>query len=222
MNTKNKVYVVGGSLATLFAPYGYTKANSIEEADIIVWLGGADINPKIYNEAPIDHGVNWYNEARDLAELEAYSRCRADQTKVGICRGGQLLNCLSGGKLFQHVDNHFGTHPCTDARTGRKFDIISIHHQMMRLGPLGQLVAYAEDVAEIKQSMYLNINLKKSAKENKVSNIIQMQSMKDPEVVYYPHTRSLCFQSHPEAGHKDTTEYFFDLLSRYHSRAQGL
>jgi hypothetical protein len=34
-------------------------------------------------------------------------------------------------------------------------------------------------------------------------------------VLYYPKTRSLCFQPHPEWGHKETEDLFFDLIEEY-------
>jgi gamma-glutamyl-gamma-aminobutyrate hydrolase PuuD len=51
---------------------------------------------------------------------------------VGVCRGAQFLHVMNGGKLFQHVDGHFGDHGMFDiVRKQRVERISSVHHQMV-------------------------------------------------------------------------------------------
>jgi hypothetical protein len=39
--------------------------------------------------------------------------------------------------------------------------------------------------------------------------------------IFYPQTKSLCFQPHPEWGHKGTEDYFFKLLDEYVFPTEG-
>jgi gamma-glutamyl-gamma-aminobutyrate hydrolase PuuD/DNA-directed RNA polymerase specialized sigma24 family protein len=74
-------------------------------ADALVVSGSrSDVHPRVYGQAPtpVLHGdpdvrADW----RDLAALRA--ALRADLPLIGVCRGHQLLNVLSGGALYQDV-----------------------------------------------------------------------------------------------------------------------
>ncbi len=41
---------------------------------------------------------------------------------------------------------------------------------------------------------------------------------RDIEAVWYPKTKSLCVQFHPEFGHGPTTKYFFGLMDKFYWR----
>ena len=204
--SKGDVYVVGpafyGVTADVFRENGYRITDKMDTADIIVLTGGADINPlKFYGEEPLDC-VRW-NTTRDRTDLyAAQTGVDAGKFMVGICRGAQLLNCWpNGGTLWQDVDNHGGTiHQVEDHITGRKWKTNSVHHQMMRIAKNGNGILVASTSIATR---------KRAWKEHEGKGV-------DPEVIYYPETRSLLFQGHPEFGHPETTEYFFSLMDRYY------
>ena len=68
-----------------------------DEPDLVVFLGGEDVNPKLYNEEVLP--CTRFNEKRDKFEIDVFNNFKT-VPKVGICRGGQLLNVLSGGAMW--------------------------------------------------------------------------------------------------------------------------
>jgi gamma-glutamyl-gamma-aminobutyrate hydrolase PuuD len=139
------VFVVGGDAAVcrMFQNLGWevVKNFSITTPALICFTGGADVQPHLYGE----HNVASYvNPARDEREMEVYTYCKGlGVPMVGICRGGQFLNVMEGGKMYQDVDNHTATHYLTLAETGEQFKVTSTHHQMMRPAPHGKVLAVA-------------------------------------------------------------------------------
>lgn len=200
-----KVFVVGnvygGQTAMIFAarPDDFLVTKDFDEADIYVFTGGEDIDPAIYNDKRL--GVSHFNPHRDAFELEAHKKIEAGKIKIGICRGAQLLNCLNGGQLWQDVNNHWGGHHeivinvkgITPSNTAT---INSIHHQMMIAGPKVETLAVA----------YESTFRLKGDKE------VRGTIFTDNEVLWYPDTKSFCFQAHPEFGHPETTDIFFKML----------
>lgn len=55
------------------------------EADVVVFTGGADINPEIYGKQA--HPSTYFSDYRDAYEIEAFRKMRKDQLAVGLCRG---------------------------------------------------------------------------------------------------------------------------------------
>lgn len=125
-----KVFVVGGQLNYAKWIKNHTIVENIEDADIIMFTGGEDVDPSLYNSRK--HPTTYSNLERDLAEKAAFEKVRSDQLCVGVCRGSQLLCCLNGGKLIQNCNNHatYGTHPIISKTTGERYEITSTHHQM--------------------------------------------------------------------------------------------
>lgn len=161
--------------------------------DILVLTGGSDISSELYNEKPKYCGG--FNLKRDAFELQAIKETGNNILKAGICRGAQLLNVHNGGSLWQDVDNHSGSHKTLDLRTGKYVVLSSAHHQMMR--PVGVY----EMIAVTQRS-----TLRRAEKE-KLEGFHD-----DPEVIWFPKTKSLCFQAHPEFGPQECEDYFFNLL----------
>lgn len=104
--------------------------DNLEEADIVMFTGGADVDPSIYGCTK--HPTTYSDLHRDLKEKEIFEKVKPNQLCIGICRGSQLMCCLNGGILIQNVSNHatFGTHPIINAITGDRYEITSTHHQM--------------------------------------------------------------------------------------------
>lgn len=207
MTVMPSVYVQGkfANLATkrIFQEHHYPIIDVPGNADIIVWTGGEDIHPIHYGEQPIS-GC-FYNKTRDFEDVNVAQQAIADKKIcVGLCRGGQLLNIMNGGTLWQDVDGHnSGVHNIWDTVTGDILVVNTVHHQMMKPSPIGDIIAYARE-ATYKRAHGKIWKL--------VDNLTDLQM--DPEVVFYENTKSLCVQFHPEFGHKPTTDYFFDLMDR--------
>jgi len=209
--SKGRVFVQGdfANAATyrLFTTRGYEKATSIEDADIVVWTGGEDINPKLYNEQPA--GASWWSDSRDSDDISAIERAKG-KFLVGICRGAQLLNVIpNGGSLWQDVNNHGGgVHNIHDLITGETIQVNSIHHQQLRLTDKAELVAST------------NLSTEKYSYAGTWKASVDSSPDPDVEVAWYPHTRSLLFQGHPEFDQNGSTgNYFHRLLERFYHAA---
>ena len=136
-----------------FRPYGKyrgidisdnPKFVSLNNVRLVVFTGGPDVNPVLYNEPR--HPRTYCAERRDWYEIQIFEK--AQEKKIpcfGICRGAQLLCVLSGGKMDQHVQNHSWSHDIiTD--DGRIFRANSSHHQVMLPNSnTGKIVAWAEE-----------------------------------------------------------------------------
>jgi putative glutamine amidotransferase len=92
--------------------------------DGIVFSGGGDINPTIYDEPP--HSSLWgLSDDRDRVELEM-ARWAAHHEKplLGICRGTQVLNVALGGTLIQDIPSEVPDaleHSFDDTRVPRDY-----------------------------------------------------------------------------------------------------
>jgi gamma-glutamyl-gamma-aminobutyrate hydrolase PuuD len=117
---------------------------------------------------------------------------------IGICRGGQFLNVMCGGKMWQDVDKHAirGTHLAIDLASGEEVEVTSTHHQMMKPSDEGILLLQATFIAEVRSPML-------------------MAHMRGVEAVLYPHYNTLCFQPHPEYGECPTRELFFEYIKTH-------
>lgn len=208
------VYIVGGgwAYARMYEGFGDTLVERLEDADIVQFTGGEDVTPSWYGQHA--HPSTYYNERRDHRESLVFEEAkRLGKFCVGICRGGQFLNVMNGGTMYQDVSGHaiHGTHDVLDVLTGRTIPCTSTHHQMMIKGEKGILVAKSKEM--LSSNKYQMTGLDFNAVE------IKMQSDIETESIYYPETRSLCFQPHPEIvrqGHP-CQEYFFELLGRYYN-----
>lgn len=204
---KKSVWVVGNnfSVQTLFQKRGWEivhDSNSQKTSpDLVCFTGGEDVNPTLYGEKL--HTRTYPNAPRDAKEMLVYEKY-LKTPKVGICRGGQLLNVLNGGALWQHVNNHGTHHEMIDLLfTRTKLRVTSSHHQMMIPAEHNSYVlAAAENIATKYETL-----LPEGRQTPKY----------DPEVVWYPKTFSMCYQSHPEyissVVGNDHVDYFFDLIN---------
>jgi gamma-glutamyl-gamma-aminobutyrate hydrolase PuuD len=204
----NVLIVGGGSggYSQMFRAAGWGLALDPFDADMLQFTGGEDVTPAIYGEETHHTTGNYFG--RDLQEAGYFAiAVRTGKPVSGICRGGQFLNVMSGGKMYQHVSKHavVGTHKLVDEQSGNDIAVSSTHHQMMRAGPDGIIVATA-DLGGFKQYMADGTVVEAPAGEP------------DTEVVYYPHTKALCFQPHPEFFRPDHEcfQYYFELINRYH------
>lgn len=78
-----------------------------EAVDGILFAGGNDVNPKLYNKKPLairgDVSKD-VSELRDSYEVQLMKWALADKKPMLlICRGMQLINVVCGGSLYQHL-----------------------------------------------------------------------------------------------------------------------
>lgn len=198
-----KVLIVSGSPAyrKMWEKLGATITDNIQEAELIQFTGGEDVSPFLYGETK--HRTTGSNAGRDIYEAGIFAiASRIEIPMAGICRGGQFLNVMSGGRMYQDVDGHtiYGTHACTDVTTGEIHQVTSTHHQMMVPSSRGVLLAEAAQASRLET-------------DSRVYNLLAKGG--DTEAVFYPHTNCLCFQPHPEFNNADSTlKYYVELLNR--------
>lgn len=188
----------------LFRNRGYeivTMHNKHKGFDGVVFTGGEDVTPFLYGDSC--HQLTEYNLARDLMENALFREVPTNMPKVGICRGAQFLNVMSGGRMYQHVTGHCVPHKVMDTTDHRVFEVTSTHHQMMQPSDNGW-VMLAADVATNLQTANTNFTYK-LGEENE---------MDDVEAVHYYNTSSFCYQPHPEYGtaSKECTDWFWEAI----------
>jgi gamma-glutamyl-gamma-aminobutyrate hydrolase PuuD len=201
-----KCCIIGGNwqVQNLMEVLGYSAVDAPDDADLLVFTGGADVTPRLYGDIP--HRTTSYDLYRDMAEKAIYDEYVNKVPMVGICRGGQFLHVMNGGSMWQDVDNHAigNTHGVVDlfspgwgSGNWDVYQCTSTHHQMMR-GDVGVVVG----VASPKRSTYKCSGTHTEAGDNE----------HDVEVVWHPDTRCLSFQPHPEYDVNGATRQYFELL----------
>lgn len=211
-----KAAIVNGSIAyrQLFEHcLGYEIVDSLvsnlENIDLLVFTGGEDVSPGLYGAEV--HPTTYNNVYRDQQEAQLFEKALLwNIPMVGICRGAQFLNVMSGGEMYQDVGGHTMDHSITDLTTGEVVLVSSTHHQMMK--PSSKAVLVASSALGNYREWW----------DGQV--FTREQSEQDYEVVFYPHTNCLCFQPHPEFFHseyKGMRKYFGELIRRYLENNNG-
>lgn len=214
-----RIYVIGGNFAIekMFEKKGFTNVHNLNDAEIVCWTGGSDVSPHLYKEEP--HPTTRCNFQRDKFEAVCFQKA-AERKKIliGICRGGQFLNVMNGGSLWQDVDNHAiaGVHPLTyetkisgTTSLSRIILVTSTHHQMMIPNIRDGASVWAWAGLSSRKACGMKDSLGKYR-----TFAIAPGHQSDCEIVYYPRTKSLCFQPHPEYDSKSTQDLFFTCLDR--------
>lgn len=117
-------------------------------ADALVLTGAfRDVHSELYGERPrlLRGDPDLEGDRADLALV--HTALALDLPIVGVCRGHQLLNIVSGGTLYQdvvadgltaesHDDGRHRVHTGRDSATrrlvGRSVEVVSTHHQAVR------------------------------------------------------------------------------------------
>lgn len=203
-----KVYIVSSDNTTkrMFKDHGWEISDSIKDADLVQFTGGSDVSPSLYGHTV--HSSTQNSPIRDKREAIIFNLCIAlNKPMVGICRGGQFLNVMCGGKMFQDVDGHCGrnkyTHDCRDIKTGEVFTVTSTHHQMMC--PATDAVILGIACESTKRDMHIN------------GKVVQQTGLSiDKEIVFYKDQNCLCFQPHPEFSiGNDLAKRYFQYIDEY-------
>lgn len=183
-----KVYVElnDARISSMFVEEGWETTHFLEDANLVCFSGGADVSPELYGER--NTASHSYME-RDFQSIVLYMQARRlGKPMVGICRGGQFLNVMNGGRMIQDYPGHaiHGTHLMKDLDLG-VFEVTSAHHQVMIPAEHAFLLAWAN---------------------------VQTEEGDQTEAEVIEYDGCICFQPHPEyvpKGH-ECREYFFSLL----------
>lgn len=206
-----RVYVVEGGYEYIRLMYrlGCDGAKGPDDAQVVLFTGGADVNPELYGE-PCMAKTN-FSRLRDVKEQAIYAQALARELPmVGICRGGQFLNVMNGGKMWQHVTCHTNNHlarieipPLAAGNKRRTIEVTSTHHQMMIPTDDAIVLLTACEALEKDSPAYAKVG--KSWDEP------------DTEAVFYEETNCLCFQPHPEfaAAPADCVDFFEECLDNF-------
>ncbi len=131
-----EVFVAGDSseqraFADMFTRSRCLMASEPLKADLVVFTGGVDVDPALYG-AKKHPKTETPSPERDQADMAIYKICLDNGIPMlGVCRGAQFLHVMNGGKLYQHVTNHYGDHSMwiKDAQGSRNINVSSVHHQ---------------------------------------------------------------------------------------------
>lgn len=201
-----KVYIEAKmkSYADMFKARGWTVVDSVAKADLVQFTGGEDVSPELYLEQA--HPYSQFNIVRDRVCMGIYQTALLNNIPMaGICRGGQFLNVMNGGKMYQDVDGHLGTHEAYLAN-GQKLMVSSTHHQMMRPDVDGIVLLTA------------NQSTRREYMDTKGELVRDLEPAKnnDVEAILYESTNCLCYQPHPEIMSRDSDcqELYFKFLAK--------
>lgn len=194
-----------GDIVQMFAEAGFERANTVSDADVVVFAGGADINPALYGQEKLD--VTWFNQARDDREVEAYRLAREqDKPMFGICRGAQFLHAMNGGELWQDVSGHGGgSHYIVDLDEDVRVLSTSIHHQMLKVNDRINVLAVCEEQISYR------------FQDDRDTRVVDASDVEDNEIEIeagtYTDTKCFFVQGHPEIGCKEYRSWTF---SKFH------
>lgn len=178
-----RVYVVGGDIGYANWLDDYALARRIQDASLVLFTGGADVSPYLYNKSP--HPSTDFNTNRDEYETEQFEKARKLETPMlGICRGQQFLCVMAGGILVQDMRHNY-IHPII-TNDGKELLTNSMHHQRACLKGIENkttLLAWAPHISPYSYG--------ESYKD-------KMDEEKEAEVVFYNDIQALGIQGHPE------------------------
>ena len=148
---------------------------------LVLW-GGEDIWPGFYQQKPHPK-AGPFDQNRDVDEINQVERALSiKQPIVGICRGAQLLCVLNGGTLWQHSLGHRNNNHGLVTRDGHISSAAADHHQIMRPDGKYELLAWDDTPTHVY-----------GEKDTDPLVIARV-----PEVVWWPETKCLGIQPHPE------------------------
>lgn len=157
----------------------------------VVFTGGSDVSPSLYrDDSP--KGICRTNPKRDREEAEIFRIVAAAKVPmIGICRGMQFINVMTGGKLIHDVTGHSHGNHLVSARDCRApFSVNSFHHQMCIPNQSTIILAWS---TERLSKNYIGYNDEKFD-----------YSGPEVEAIYCPTDRCLGVQWHPEAMPEDS------------------
>jgi gamma-glutamyl-gamma-aminobutyrate hydrolase PuuD len=202
-----KVYVIGNERAyvEMFLHFGWTIVSTPETADLIQFTGGEDVSPHLYGESV--HPLTHHSLSRDDKEKAIFDKWHKKKKMAGICRGGQFLNVMCGGSMYQHHSGHPYIHKAWVYSNMTKVNVSSTHHQIMRPNKDTAIILMAANIGVI-------------AERCEGEDIVQEYPDWETEALLYPDDGVLCFQPHPEFGLN--AEMFEECMHLYFSFLEDL
>lgn len=195
-----KIYVIGRAVGYANWMQGEL-VKTMEEANLVVLTGGEDINPHLYGEPK--HPTTYFSD-RDHKEVSEYFKAKSLKIPViGICRGLQLITALNGGILIQDQNNP-GTH-LMKVYNGPDVVTTSAHHQ----------AAYP---FLLPKTDYKILGWTKNMlRYHKKGDNTEMNPPVEVEIIYFPKTKSLGIQGHPEwlPENHESIVFFRTLLNSF-------
>jgi len=204
MNKELKIHVVGGNSGYVNWIPNVRLVQNLADADVVWFTGGEDVTPSFYKQKA--NKKTFSNWSRDTYESTVYKAAREmNKFCVGTCRGSQLLCALQpAGKLVQHQHNP-GNHQMT-TYDGKTLLVTSTHHQ-------------AQFPFNMEEDEYKVLGWTKGISKfhQGVDEEDELNPPVECEIVYYPKTKCLGIQSHPEMMiyHHETNEWMRDLLNKF-------
>lgn len=191
----------------MFEAVALKTPDDMENVDALVLWGGEDISPIIYDAEPsVKAGTAYLDQLgrRDLVEIPLFKKAvELGKPILGICRGAQLACALSGGKLVQDVRGHGGFDHGVQLEDGSIIQANSLHHQMM--------YPYMMDKSKYKLLGW-SVNALSARYVMDDSDVRNHIEDPEPEIVFFPETKALAIQAHPEF--MDPREPFVDLCKK--------
>ena len=111
--------IVRGGHIPLVIPDNPTAASLLEKVDILLLIGGDDIEPRRYGEEPLPECGETEPERDRFESALLDEAVRLRKPVFGICRGVQMINVYFGGTLYQDIPTQYGTnldHKCGGPR----------------------------------------------------------------------------------------------------------
>lgn len=160
---------------------------------IVLW-GGTDVDSFLYGEKRSKYSQQ-PDHSRDDVEWVILEQAIIHNTPVvGVCRGAQLVCVFNGGKLYQHSEPKIHNHSIMVESVGSgNFDslrdveikifnsVAAGHHQIMR--PAGNFTILGWNPEPVK------------VWRTDDDMVLERDTA---EVVWYPNTKMLAIQPHPE------------------------
>jgi anthranilate/para-aminobenzoate synthase component II len=214
MKIQLKAFVVGAAHHYINWMNGATVTDSIDEANFVVFTGGEDVDPSLYDSPA--HPTTSSNIVRDHLEVKIFKiALQKRKPMVGICRGAQFLCVNAGGILVQHQENSYWMHKMF-TYDNKDIMVSSTHHQAQY--PWGMpknhymVLGWSHETSKFHKS---------GDNQEMVNGIIE--DNKEVEMAFYPEINALAIQSHPEMiydqrGKKainDSILYCQDLLTKF-------
>ena len=227
LKQKLKVYIVNPFLAKIdenevidktepeylvrWLNHGNIEMSNFNDADVIVFTPGSNINPALYNQKPING--NDYNNDRDVNATIAFKKAvKAKKFMIGIDRGAIFLTALNNGSVIQYVNHHNVLHKMKDVKTGTIFeDVSSNHTQMMfpyNLHPQSyEILAFSKKSNFAKKPTvgFQYLVEERAEKVHKRTLVKYLDDFMEPEMVYYPRTGGIAMQFNCCGIYKDNT-----------------
>lgn len=189
------------SYLKLFRSFEPKLEKQLTQADLVIFTGGEDITPSMYQRKQNSRYVIYTNPQRDIYELSAFKTAVKKGIPIfGICRGAQLCSVASGNNLIQHINNHSGKHfvklnnPILIDNS--ETDLILLpasHHQLML--PTRNDVEILGTAYKVDDPSSKIATLACTESED---NIINNQEISEVEIAWFKNTNSLGIQPHPE------------------------